>query len=138
MSWSGDVFVRGNCPVNIGPNNTFSNITLLNLLPQHIASSQTLRALEGSRIQFPLGSFHSFFYTPCTTTCFIDARMDLNLYSIVCPLGGVTCFVDQTCKKSCFYKFRKNQSVRLCICIYGTNCCVVQHEGMCSFYFTII
>ena len=37
-----------------------------------------------------------------------------------------------------FISLGKNQPVRLCICIYGTNCCVVQHEGTCSFYFTMI
>ena len=59
-----------------------------------------------------------FFYTPCTTTCFTDARMDLNLYSIVCPLGGVTFLWTKLARNHVFISLGKNQSVRLCTYAY--------------------
>ena len=62
---------------------------------------------------------HSFFYSPCSTTCFIDARMDFNLYPIVCPLGGVTCFVEHKLARNhvFFYKFRKKTNP--CVYVYA-------------------
>ena len=37
-----------------------------------------------------------------------------------------------------FINLGKHHVVRLSICIYGTKCCVVQHEGMYSFYVMLI
>ena len=78
------------------------------------------------------------FYTLCITTCFRDARHGFNIYSILCPLGVATCSVEQSCKNHVFISSEKNHVVRLFICIYGTKCCVVQHEGMCSFSLMLI
>ena len=82
------------------------------------------------------------FFTHCITTCFIDARHRFNII-IFNTLSARWCnlFCGTNFQKNhIFIGLEKNHAVRLSICIklYGTKCCVVQHEGMCSFSFMLI
>ena len=112
----------------------------------HHDSDCTAILVWSPRLKLLYCKYHQFMYTlpnkdflpSFLPSCFIDARHGFNIYSILCPLDGVTCSGEQTCKSSCFYKFRKKHVVLSSICIYGTKCCVVQHEGTCSFSLMLI
>ena len=78
-----------------------------------------------------LHTVHNDMFQRCTTRI-------LHIFNTLSARGSNLFRGTKLKKNHVFISSEKNHVVRLFICIYGTKCCVVQHEGMCSFSLMLI